>query len=206
MESKTVPPRRARLSAEARRRQIIDEATRIIGLRGYFGFSLQEVADACGMTQAGILHHVGSKDELLQMVLEFRDEADLASLAESSPVAGRLLSEPTITTVENALHALHMLTMRNASQPEIVRLYSVLRNESLYDAHPSHDYFCERDRLALTAFVQWFTGHVPDPDAFARQVLALMGGLEEQWLRTPEMDLVGEWDKAIACLLRGAQT
>jgi AcrR family transcriptional regulator len=35
-----------------RRQQIITEATRIIGQRGYYGFSMQELADSCGLTVA----------------------------------------------------------------------------------------------------------------------------------------------------------
>jgi hypothetical protein len=36
------------------------------------------------------------------------------------------------------------------------------------------------------------------PGSMARQLLALMSGLEEQWLRDPDsMDLVQEWDRAM---------
>jgi hypothetical protein len=37
-----------------------------------------------------------------------------------------------------------------------------------------------------------------------RQVLALMGGLEDQWLRDPAaVDLVREWDRAMDTIVTG---
>jgi len=193
---------RTRLSAAERRAQIIDEATRIIGQRGYFGFSVQEVADRCGLTQAGLLHHVGTKDQLLTAVLEARDERDAAALGglfdgSTTLPQGRSLGE--------AVDVLHRIVARNATQPEAVRLYSVLRNEALYPDHPSYAFFRRRDAWALQQFEAMFVGLVADPASFARHLLALMGGLEEQWLRSPtDVDLVAEWDRALASLLHGA--
>ncbi|MFF4763190.1 hypothetical protein [Streptomyces sp. NPDC001292] len=47
-----------------------------------------------------------------------------------------------------------------------------------------------------------FTGQVEEPRSTARQLLAVMGGLEEQWLREPGgVDLVAEWDRAVARLV-----
>ncbi|MDO8108343.1 helix-turn-helix domain-containing protein [Isoptericola sp. b441] len=193
------------MSAAARRQQILDEATRIIGQRGYFGFSVQEVADSCGLTQAGLLHHVGSKDQLLTAVLEERDARDVAALGGlMEQYAVDALADAFEIGLEDAVDCLHRLVERNASQPEIVRLYSVLRNESLEPGHPSHQFFRDRDARALRFFRQLFVATVAEPGSFARQVLALMGGLEEQWLRAPdEVDLVAEWDRAMAVLVAG---
>lgn len=42
----------------------------------------------------------------------------------------------------------------------------------------------------------------PHPRSSARQILALMGGLEEQWLREEgAFDLAGEFDAAITLIL-----
>jgi hypothetical protein len=41
-------------------------------------------------------------------------------------------------------------------------------------------------------------GLADHPDSLARQVLALMGGLEDQWLRDlAAVNLVREWDRAM---------
>lgn len=193
---------RERMPAAERREQIYDEASRIIGQRGFYGFSIQDVAEECGLTVAGLLHHVGSKDKLLIGVLETRDQRDLAAVSGWHSLTD---AEPGPRTVSESVDLLHKLVMRNATQPEIVRLYSILRVESLYPGHPAHEYFRDRDASVLHSFATLFTGSVTAPDAFARQLLALMGGLEEQWLRDPRgIDFVAEWDAAIATVLDGA--
>ncbi|WP_460720760.1 TetR/AcrR family transcriptional regulator [Microbacterium aureliae] len=44
---------------------MLDAAVEIFGSKGFAGGTLQEIADQVGMTHAGILHHFGSKDQLL---------------------------------------------------------------------------------------------------------------------------------------------
>ena len=187
---------RTRVPRAQRRQQIIDEATRIIGQRGYYGFSMQELADSCGLTVAGLLHHVGSKEDLLVALLQARDQRDRDALggwarSRQDADAGR-------PALEDSVDALHQVVVRNAGQPELVRLYSMLRAESLYPGHPARDYFKARDEDVLRAFARQFAGLTDHPDSLARQILALMGGLEDQWLRDPAAtDLVREWDRAM---------
>lgn len=177
-----------------RRQQIIGEATRIIGQRGYYGFSMQELADSCGLTVAGLLHHVGSKEDLLVALLQARDQRDRDALGEWA----RSRQEAGTPTLADSVDALHQVVVRNAGQPELVRLYSMLRAESLYPGHPAREYFKARDEDVLRAFARQFAGLADHPDSLARQVLALMGGLEDQWLRDPAaVDLVREWDRAM---------
>lgn len=182
-----------------RRRQIFDEATRIVGRRGYYGFSVQELADSCGLTVAGVLHHVGTKEKLLIALLEDRDRRDAAAITggQSGPV-------PDIATVEDLRRVLHDLVVRNSTQPELVRLFTVLRSEALYRDHPAYDYFLDRDRRAVEALARGTaqTGPAEQAHSTARQLLAAMCGLEQHWLRFPdEIDLVAEWDRMAAKLL-----
>ncbi|MCZ2827079.1 MULTISPECIES: TetR/AcrR family transcriptional regulator [unclassified Modestobacter] len=189
----------SRWTPEQRRRQILDEATRIVGQRGYYGFSVAAVADACGLTVAGLLHHVGSKDGLLVALLEDRDRRDAAAVAGELGAGLEDLDGSSLAETRTVLRA---IVVRNTTQPEIVRLYSMLRTESLFAGHPAHEYFRDRDARVLSTFTRLLTGHVELPGSTARQLLAVMGGLEEQWLRAPdEVDLVREWDHAAARLL-----
>ena len=48
-----------------RRARILDETLRIVSERGYHGFGIQELAERCGLTKPGLLHHFGSRGELL---------------------------------------------------------------------------------------------------------------------------------------------
>ncbi len=187
---------RIRLPAAQRRRQIVDETTRLIGERGFWALSMQEVADACGLTVPGLLHHVGSKDGLLLAVLDHRDEADFISLAEQLGVDLHDWQGPWPGQV-SLPEACAALVRRNATQPEIVRLYSVLQAESLAPDHPAFTYFAERQQRALLGFAALAEDRTPDPMSLARQVMAMMDGLQIQWLRDPETtDLVAEWQAA----------
>ena len=183
-----------------RPRRILDEAAFIVGQRGYYGFSIKELAERCGLTVAGVLHHFSSKDRLLIELLKDRDERDAQAVWRPATDGGSAL--PTVDEVKQLLHD---LVARNSGQPEIVRLYSMLRTESLYVEHPAHGYFRARDAGALKTFAALVAPHVADPRSIARQLFALMGGLEELWLRDPtSFDLVAEWDKAVAKILPAA--
>jgi AcrR family transcriptional regulator len=185
---------RARKPAAERRRQIIEVTTRLIAERGFWGLSMQDVADECGVTVPGLLHHVGSKDGLLVAVLDHRDAADADALvAELGPGAA-----PTGVDLRRLCAA---LVRRNAGQPEIVRLFAVLEAESLAPGHPAHLYFAARQERTLEMFTALAIGISDRPGSLARQVMALMDGLQIQWLRDPDgTDLVTEWEAVAATL------
>ncbi|UQS23854.1 TetR/AcrR family transcriptional regulator [Amycolatopsis thermalba] len=192
---------RTRLPAAQRRRQILDVATRLIGEGGFWALSMQDVADACGLTVPGLLHHVGSKDGLLLAVLDHRDAEDFRSLAGQLGLSEGAGGWPRGISLAEACEA---LVRRNATQPEIVRLFSVLQAESLAPGHPAAAYFAARQERVLAEFTAMVTGRVPDPESLARQVMAVMDGLQIQWLRDPAgMDLVAEWRAAAARLFAG---
>ncbi len=182
------------MAAADRRAQIIEVAGALIAERGFWGMSLQDVADACGLTVAGLLHHVGSKDGLLIAVLEHRDEADSRALADILGLEiAELFEPPRIDGGGIELSRLcDALVERNAGQPEIVRLYSVLDAEALNPEHPAHAYFADRQRQTLAAFASAAPGGA-DGEAVARHLLAAMDGLQLQWLRDPSVDLLQEW-------------
>ena len=183
---------RARKPAAERRRQIIEVTTRLIAERGFWGLSMQDVADECGLTVPGLLHHVGSKDGLLVAVLDHRDAADAdALIAELGPGA----RPPSGADGADLRRLCAALVRRNAGQPEIVRLFAVLEAESLAPDHPAHLYFAARQERTLEMFTALAAGVSDRPGSLARQVMALMDGLQIQWLRDPGgTDLVTEWE------------
>lgn len=194
---------RVRMSPTERREQIIDEATRIIGRGGYYGFSINEVAEKCGITVAGLLYHVESKENLLVMVLHERDRRDLSALGVDE---GSTRSIQPPASLDQALSSVRRVVTRNSKQPEIVRLYAVLHSESLDSSHPAYEFFRERDLMSIEMLYRLFSPFVEDSVSFAHQAFALMGGLEEQWLRNPgDFDLVEQWDRGISSLLYGSR-
>lgn len=184
--------RRQRLLPADRRIQVIDAATRLIGERGFWGVSVHDIAAACGITDAGLLHHFGTKDGLLIAVLARRDLVDDESLAERLGVPASTLYEAVRDLPLADVCA--AVVARNAEQPEIVRLYSVLNAESLTPAHPAHDYFVAREARVIAFFGSARSDLHPDPLVRGRQVIAMMDGLQLRWLRDPEhVDLIAEW-------------
>jgi AcrR family transcriptional regulator len=63
-------PGARRLTPDARRRQIIDTARRLIRERGDAGISTADVAEAAGVTRALVHHYFGGIDELLDAVTQ----------------------------------------------------------------------------------------------------------------------------------------
>jgi AcrR family transcriptional regulator len=193
--------KRVRLDAALRREKILDEAILLVGRRGYHGFSIQELAQRCNLTNAGLLYYFGSKERLLIDLLESRDRRDAAAV---SSMVGLKPSDGGRATVtfEKTVEVLHAIVARNCTQPEIVRLYAVLQSEALDSAHPAHDYFVRREARVIEAFTKMLAPHVDRPRSTVRHLLGLLNGLEQQWLRANmAFDLVAEWDSAVAALL-----
>jgi AcrR family transcriptional regulator len=65
-------------------RQICSVAARVFYDKGYDGASMQDIADAVGLTKAGLYHHVRSKDRLLFEIMNYGmdilDEAVLSKV------------------------------------------------------------------------------------------------------------------------------
>jgi hypothetical protein len=77
----------------------------------------------------------------------------------------------------------------------------VLAAESLDPAHPAHAYFVRRQKLAAAAYAALAESLTDRPELLARQIMAMMDGLQIQWLRDPEAtDLVTEWEAAAETL------
>lgn len=58
--------RRLRLTAEERRRQILEKACEIFSVRGLTGARTRDIADACGINEALLYKHFKSKEDLFR--------------------------------------------------------------------------------------------------------------------------------------------
>ena len=67
---KTVPPRRARLTAERRRESILDAATEVFAAAGYRAAKVSDVAARIGVSEPVIFQNFGSKEALYAAVLD----------------------------------------------------------------------------------------------------------------------------------------
>ncbi|MGN6109865.1 MAG: TetR/AcrR family transcriptional regulator [Kofleriaceae bacterium] len=60
-----------RPESDTRLRQILERSARLICQRGFEATSMQELALACGLTKAGLYHHVRTKEALLLAIMHY---------------------------------------------------------------------------------------------------------------------------------------
>jgi TetR/AcrR family transcriptional regulator, cholesterol catabolism regulator len=94
MQKGAAVPRRYRKSATAYG-EILDVAAKVFDERGYHESSVQDIADAAGLTKGGLYHHLSSKEATLFAINERYLRAGLAevkaiAVREDVPVADRL--------------------------------------------------------------------------------------------------------------------
>lgn len=190
---------RTREDPQVRRAKILDEGIRVIGERGYYGFTVQDMAQRCGMSNAGLLHHFPSKDHLLLAVLaeiQAREAEVLAPLVEA--VARGPQGESAKAAVRELL--ITMVT-RASAKPQFSRFLAELTLESLDPAHPAHAWGRAREAVILDLFAGLIGPYVDEPLSIARLMLAVIDGLALQWLRANQaFDVVAVWDLALAKL------
>ena len=187
-------PARRYAKGAAKRREILDAALAVVATHGYRNSSLQEIADAVGLTKAGVLHYFTSREELMAEVVSERDEHDRASLGGVDDDLLGLLSR----TIEH-----------NGTVPGLVQTYSRLVVEAEAPEHPAHDYVRERYDLivgTLAESVRQRQGEGivrADIDALvvARAAVALSDGLQLQWLHDTSVDMSGVFDAALELML-----
>lgn len=71
MARDVAPPTPELADPKQRRRAILETAARVICERGYEGASIQDIADACSLTKAGLYHHIRSKEHLLLEIMNY---------------------------------------------------------------------------------------------------------------------------------------
>ena len=198
MTAGTREPRR-REGTLRRREDILKAAFATFGSKGYKNGPLTEIAEQVDMTHAGILHHFGSKDQLLLEVLRYRDESDVAELEDKHIPGGIDLFAHLVATAK-----------LNMQRPGIVQAYAVLSSESVTDDHPAREFFEARYRTlrleVSDAFREVCADHgVTDErsiESGAAAILAVMDGLQVQWLLDPEaVDLGAATEFAIRAIV-----
>ncbi|MGN2386441.1 TetR/AcrR family transcriptional regulator [Pseudomonas syringae] len=182
---------------EKRREELLDAALQVFSLEGYTGASVAKVAAIVGISVAGLLHHFPSKISLLMGVLERRDEVN-------GRIAAQVRTDNTLTGLLGGLRAINR---SNATAPGVVRAFSILNAESLVDSQPAYEWFQTRYERIHAHLLGQFSGLVErgevradvDLDKVVQQLLAMMDGLQIQWLRFPDqVDLIECFDAYIA--------
>lgn len=191
--------RQPRVPTEQRRTEILRIALEIFGTRGYHNGSLQEIAAGVGITHQGILHHFGSKEQLLVEVLEYRERLDVHDFENHEPPHGPDLLRHLVRTAA-----------ANTGRAGLVQSYAVLSAESVIEGHPAQASFRARFVSLRELIAEAITLACPQPDgpsarevdAAASAIIAVMDGLQVQWLLEPDrVDMPESLDLVIDALL-----
>ena len=172
------------------RELVLDTALAVIGRQGFGATSLKDIAEEVGMTQAGLLHHFQTKENLLTEVLRRRD------------VVNQQMDAPHEAHYPRAVYIAH----ESMKVPGLLHLYVNLEAAASDPKHPSHRYFLERDaavdaNVARDIEARQGEGRFDpriDPQVFARILIALFDGLQAEIAIDPRIDLPGTlealWD------------
>ncbi len=177
---------------------ILDTAMDMFRTSGFKATSVRDIAARSGITHPGLLYHFPTKEALLMAVLKRRDDV------EREPVDFHRLDGRAL------LGHLVAGAAKNATERGIVELFANLSVEAAAPDHPAHDYFVGRyDSLRATliegleelASVHALRQGV-QPTIAAAHLIALMDGLQIQWLLDPDMDMAGALQFYVNSLLR----
>ncbi|MGW0180420.1 TetR/AcrR family transcriptional regulator [Nocardia sp. NPDC003345] len=173
----------------AKRTEILDAALDIVARVGFRRTTVRELADAVGLSQSGLLHHFGTKEQLFTEILRYRDEVDRRTFTPGARV----------DAPEELAGAIVDLVRHNAEVPGLVQLYSRYSSEAADPGHPAHDFFRLRYARARTDLAEAIVrlrdgGRLPaglDADRLAVLTFAMIDGLQTQWMYDRSIDMAG---------------
>jgi AcrR family transcriptional regulator len=162
----------------ARREQLLNVALVAFAAQGFRGASLAAIAQEVGISEPGLLHHFPSKKDLLLGVLEYHENRVTTLVDEVAGSGGTFADQ------------LRAIARAHEADPAFIRLFTVLAAESVDPEHPAHDWFVARyrrvrSRLSDETAREQRAGRIRteiDPDDFARLLIAVLDGLELQFL------------------------
>lgn len=175
-------PRGPYAKSERFRLYVLDAALTILAERGFDATTLQLIADEVGRSKAGLLHHFGSRDALMQAIVEHRDTVN-HRLFPAGP----------------GLEASVRLVEHNATVPGLVALFAVTSALAASDPESTgrRDFFQERYARTRDGFTRTLAAAQAAstirsdqrPEVLATLFIAAMDGLQIQWLLDPAIDM-----------------
>ncbi|HWD03658.1 MAG TPA: TetR/AcrR family transcriptional regulator [Amycolatopsis sp.] len=129
-------PRDSREKASTSRRELVENelyehATRLFAERGFAGTSLQDIADAMGITRPALYYYVKSKEELLAKLVTEVTNGPLEELTE-------LVARDELDAEQKLRGIVEIIVGRRARQPERFRL--LIRSEAELPAELTEAY------------------------------------------------------------------
>jgi AcrR family transcriptional regulator len=167
---------------------ILDAATTVFATHGYRGGSLRDIARQLDLSLTSIVHHFGTKYELLEAVLERADRTTTGN--EEFDFDAACIESGVAKATLGRVHS-------NLERPELLRLFAILSAESSAPNHPAHDWFVDRyrrktDALSAALAFDQTKGRVDparDPRVLSGLLIGAWDGIQLQWLIDPSTDM-----------------
>ncbi|MFJ4046251.1 TetR/AcrR family transcriptional regulator [Microbacterium sp. NPDC089987] len=175
----------------AKREEILAAALAVVAERGYGKASVREIAEAAGLSPAGLLHYFGSKEELFVAILAARDARD------TEEYEGLSFAESLVAIVRH-----------NASVPGLVHLYARLAADAGDAEHPARKFFLDRtamlETMARDALAEaQQEGEIRadvSPEWVMRVLHAAADGLQTAWMLDPTIDMAADLEEFLRVL------
>jgi len=180
------------------RQKILDACVEAFSAGGFHGTTMKEIAQRAGISQTGLLHHFSGKAELLAEVLASH-ERETAKIVRDAD---------DLHTLQAQLQVAHL----NEARPGMVQLHTILSSEATVSDHPAHEVYRARYdnlRLHLTRIFAELRGRGrlkvdTEPEILANLLVAVMDGLQLQWLYNPgTVDVPASIESFIANVVDG---
>ncbi|MEU5482579.1 TetR/AcrR family transcriptional regulator [Streptomyces mirabilis] len=183
---------------ETRREEIIEAALRVFAERGFRGTSIDAVAERAGLTRQGVLHYFPSKKKLFMALLRFREKLNREHLEghdDKDDWPGMLAAAVAY----------------DHTYPCLAQVHSVMLAEGVTGAAPAqeylHDHYETMQALMIAQLTERYGERLPSglsPRAAARAMLAMLDGMQQQWLLDGEQDDYPEIMRDVLSVLLGS--
>ncbi|MFF3138843.1 TetR/AcrR family transcriptional regulator [Streptomyces mirabilis] len=183
---------------ETRREEILEAALRVFAERGFRGTSIDAVAERAGLTRQGVLHYFPSKKKLFLALLRFREKLNREHLEghdDKDDWPGMLAAAVAY----------------DHTYPCLAQVHSVMLAEGVTGAAPAqqylHDHYETMQALMIAQLTERYGERLPSglsPRAAARAMLAMLDGMQQQWLLDGEQDDYPEIMRDVLSVLLGS--
>ena len=184
----------------ARHEEILVAALGVFAERGYKKASIDAVAERAGLTRQGVLHYFPSKKRLLLALVQLREDLAREHLAALHADAGQdlpgLLAE--VITYDH-------------KNPGLAQIHSVLVAEGVTGSDEvqrfCHNYYRAIQDRTVAQLTEIYGDRLPSgltPRAAASALVAMLDGMQLQWLLDDEQSDYPEIMRDVMTLLIGS--
>lgn len=150
-------------SGRATKEAILVAATELFGDKGYYGFSLRDVAKIVGISHPAVIYHFPTKEALLFSTMARWHSQLGIDAVKVNPGTG----ETSVGDYKHSLTGLGAALLRLTALeefPMLARFDSTMATEAASPGHPLHDHYSERmqhiralivERVDLLAEEKW---------------------------------------------------